>query len=241
MSDLPALARRIITLIDLTALGQDCDIATVDRLCARARQFRTAAVCVWPEFVVQADAALAGAGVGIATVVNFPTGVERVANVVVITEQALTDGATEIDLVLPYRALLAGDLARVEEMVHTVRRVTAQAGAVLKVIIESGELDHEATVTATRLVIAAGADFVKTSTGMSAVGATPEAVTTILTEISQAGATTGLKVSGGVATAAQAAQYLAIADEIMGPEWVTPTHLRIGASRLVDALVGEAE
>jgi deoxyribose-phosphate aldolase len=228
-------------MMDLTALGEDCGIATVEELCEKARTHRTAAVCVWPDFVIQADAALGGSGVAIATVVNFPSGDERPYNVGVLTDHALVDGATEIDVVLPYRAFVAGNMTAVTQVLEVVRRITTRSGALMKVILETGELgDSSQIAQAARCAIDHGADFIKTSTGKTPVSATPAAVEVMLTEILVAGREVGIKPSGGIATLADAAAYISLADQIMGADWATPARMRLGASRLLDALVDES-
>lgn len=238
MTDRSVLARRAISLMDLTALGEDCTIATVEELCDRARTYRTAAVCVWPDFVIQADAALGGSGTAIATVVNFPTGDERPYNVGVLTDHALVDGATEIDVVLPYRAFIAGDLRSAEQVLSIVRRLTSRAGAQMKVILETGELPDSVIIgAAAKFAIDHGADFIKTSTGKTPISATPAAAEIMLTEIAQADREVGIKPSGGIATFEDAALYISLADQVMGPEWATPARMRLGASRLLDALL----
>jgi deoxyribose-phosphate aldolase len=238
VSEQSVLARRAISLIDLTALGEDCGIATVEELCEKARTYRTAAVCVWPDFVIQADAALGGSGVGIATVVNFPSGDERPYNVGVLTDHAVVDGATEIDVVLPYRAFLAGNFAGAAQVLEVVRRVTSRAGALMKVILETGELgDPTHIAQAASFAIDHGADFIKTSTGKTPISATPAAVEVMLTEILLADREVGIKPSGGIATLADAATYIAVAEQVMGADWVTPSRMRLGASRLLDELV----
>jgi deoxyribose-phosphate aldolase len=225
-------------MMDLTALSDDCTIAQVEELCERARTHRTAAVCVWPDFVIQADAALGGGGIAIATVVNFPSGDERPYNVGVLTDHALVDGATEIDVVLPYRAFLVGDLRRVEQVLGTVRRLCSRADAIMKVILETGELgDSQHIGAAARCAIEHGADFIKSSTGKTPISATPAAIEVILTEISAANRQVGVKASGGIATLEDAARYIDLADQIMGPDWATPARMRLGASRLLDVLV----
>ena len=171
----PVEARRAISLVDLTNLADDCDEAAVEALCDRAARFGTAAVCVWPDFVAPAARRLAEVDVGVATVVNFPTGDERIYSVVGQTNGAIDNGATEIDLVLPYRALLTGDREHASAMVSSIRAATG-GRALLKVIVETGELaDLELVMTAAELAVGAGADFIKTSTGKSPVSATPEA------------------------------------------------------------------
>ncbi len=145
------------------------------------------------------------------------------------TRQALADGAHEIDLVLPYRAFLDGDAETARAMVAAVR--AACGDSLLKVILETGTLGSpDAIAGASRLAMEAGADFIKTSTGKSPVSATPEAAEAMLRAIrAQAGARpVGLKVSGGLRAVADAARYLALADRIMGPDWVAPATFRLG-------------
>lgn len=226
-------------MLDLTALSPDCTMMDVEQLCERARTHRTAAVCIWPEFVIQADAALSGSQVAIATVVNFPTGQERAFNVGTITDRAVIDGATEIDVVLPHRAFVAGDLRTAELLLSTVRRVASRGGAKMKVILETGELGDPGMISAaSRFAIDHGADFLKTSTGTTPVSATVPAVEVMLSEISRSATDeVGIKPSGGITTLGAAAAYIELADRIMGPEWATPARMRLGASRLLDELL----
>jgi len=164
MTDLEraAAARRTIGLIDLTDLSDDHAPDGIDELCRRAREHRTAAVCVWPEYVATCAAQLAGSGVRVATVVNFPSGAEPIAEVEAATRRALADGADDIDVVLPYEAFLAGDEQRAGAMVSALAALV-EAPQVLKVILESGALGSAETVgAAARLAIDHGADFVKT-------------------------------------------------------------------------------
>jgi deoxyribose-phosphate aldolase len=115
-------------------------------------------------------------------------------------------------------------------------------GRVLKVILETGELREPALIeAASRIAIDAGADFIKTSTGKTAVSATPEAAEIMLNAIKASGRPVGLKPSGGIRTVADARIYLDLADRIMGPDWATPRTFRIGASSVYDALVAAIE
>lgn len=231
-----SIARRALPLLDLTDLGDTCTEAAIDALCAAAGASGVAAICVWPRFVAQAARLLAGSGVAVATVINFPAGGEDAARAVADTRAALADGADEIDLVLPYRALREGRPEPARAMVSAVR--DACGPACLKVILETGELaTPELIEGASRLALAAGADMIKTSTGKSAVSATREAAEIMLVALRETGGEHGLKVSGGIRTVADAALYLALADRIMGPDWTTPRTFRIGASGLHAALV----
>ena len=231
------LARRAIALLDLTDLTDDCTPAAIESLCERATRYGTAAVCVWPDFVAQSSAALAGSGVRIATVVNFPSGDERPFAVGLVTERSLADGADEIDVVLPYRAFVGGDRERSSVMLERVRRTT-EGNALMKVILETGELDDlDLVEQAARLAIEHGTDFVKTSTGKSPVSATLRAAERMLEVISASGRPVGIKPSGGIGTADAAADYISLAERIMGAGWVRPATFRFGASGLLNSLL----
>lgn len=240
-----ATARRALALLDLTDLSDNADEAGLAALCARAvgAPGPVAAICIWPRFVAQARTMLGRAPVRIATVVNFPQGESTGADVLAETQGAVAAGADEIDLVLPWRAFLASDVAGAEAMVRAVKDTCD--GRTLKVILETGEYpDLDRVRAASELAIAAGADFIKTSTGKTAHSASLPAARTMLEVIAASGRAVGLKPSGGIRTLADAAGYLKLADEIMGPHWATPETFRFGASGLhqvlVDAIAGEA-
>jgi deoxyribose-phosphate aldolase len=238
-----AVARRALPLLDLTDLSDTCTPHAVDALCAKAvgGPVPVAAVCLWPQFVSQARQALKASPVRLATVVNFPSGAQAVDRVVDDTEEALGDGAQEIDLVMPYEAVRRGQLAAAAEMVAAVREAVDQ-GRVLKVILETGVLAEANLIeAASRLAIEAGADFLKTSTGKTPVSTTPEAAAVMLEVIRACGRPVGVKASGGLRTVRDAAQYLELADRLMGPAWATPQTFRIGASSLYDALLAALE
>ncbi|WP_426313769.1 deoxyribose-phosphate aldolase [Methylobacterium fujisawaense] len=239
-SEAGAVARRALPLLDLTDLGETCTEPRIDALCRDAKRGGVAAICVWPRFIEQGARALAGTGIRIATVINFPDGGEDCARATDDTAEALRDGADEIDLVLPYRALLRGEAAIARDMVEAVRDTCGSA--ILKVILETGELaDPDRIREASRIALEAGADFLKTSTGKSAVSATPEVAEAMLDEIRASGRPAGLKVSGGLRSIADAATYLALADRLMGPAWVSPKTFRLGASSLFAALIQARE
>ena len=233
------IARRAIPLIDLTDLSDDCTPANIDRLVARALALPVpvAALCIWPRFVAQARAALGASPIRLATVVNFPHGGEDIAGVCAETRAALADGADEIDLVLPWRALAEGREQIARDMVAAVASCLT-TGAQLKVIIESGELrDMDRVAGASRIALDEGAHFIKTSTGKTKTSATPEAARVMLGVIRDHGGRKGFKASGGLRTLDQARSYLALADEILGPEWASPARFRFGASSLLDPLL----
>ena len=143
-----------------------------------------------------AVAEAAAEGIAVATVVNFPAGTDAADAAGAVTATAIAAGADEIDVVLPYRAWLAGDMQRVDEVLGTVR---AESGDhTMKVIIETGELPDRAAIDrATHLAIAAGADFVKTSTGFGPGGATVEDVALLREAVGEG---MGVKASGGIRT-----------------------------------------
>ena len=230
-----AVARRAIPLLDLTDLGADTTPEAAEMLCERAIAASVAAVCVWPAYVEQCARRLAGSGVRVATVVNFPAGTDPAEQVGAVTASARSGGADEIDVVLPWRAWLGGDTERAVDVLSVVRAEAADR--TVKVIIESGELPGPSAIDrAAMLAIECGADFVKTSTGKSPVSATPEAAELVLEAINVSGRPVGFKASGGIRTVADARAYLDLADSIMGPGWATPATFRFGASSLLDAL-----
>ncbi len=241
MTDLKAVAARALACLDLTDLNDDCDEAAIDALCARAvtPHGSVAAICIWPRFVAYARAQLA-ADVKIATVVNFPSGMEPGEDVIAMTEQAVRDGADEIDMVIPYRALLEGSP---EQVIARVERVKRAAGdARVKAILETGVLeDADLIRQAAMLALDGGADFIKTSTGKVAVNATLSAAEIMLEVLRDVDPTRGFKPAGGIKTTEDAANYLELADRIMGDGWAVPQHFRSGASSVLTALIATLE
>ena len=228
-----------LSLLDLTNLRDDCNNAAIETLCLRAQTpyGTAAAICIWPRFVAHARSILRpGHPVRIATVVNFPSGGLPVEEVVEETRQAISDGADEIDLVIPYRAFRAGDEEAVSEMVEAVR--VACPEACLKVILETGELKDSGSIRrASELAIAGGADFIKTSTGKVSVNATLEAADIMLQAIRDSRKRVGFKPAGGIGSVADADLYLRLAETIMGPNWIMPSTFRFGASGLLDDIL----
>jgi deoxyribose-phosphate aldolase len=234
-----ALAKRILSLLDLTALSENCSEKTIESLCEKAAgpHGLVAAVCVWPQHVSLAKHILRSVPVQVATVANFPAGGTNTTRALDDVIEALDDGADEIDLVMPWRTFLDGEPDFAREMIENVRD-KVQDGRVLKVILETGAFpDLEAIALASRLAIDAGADFLKTSTGKIPVSATPDAVRTMLATILTSGKFVGIKPSGGIRTLDDARGYLDLADNMMGPNWAVPRTFRIGASSLHDALI----
>lgn len=233
------LARRLIGFIDLTDLSEPCTEEAVLALCAKATgpMGPPAALCLWPQFVGVAQRAM-GNAIPVATVINFPQGGDDIERVVEDIGEALGDGADEIDLVFPYRAFLRGDADLAADMVSAAKE---RCGArPLKVILETGAFpDAQAIHRASVCALEAGADFLKTSTGKIAVGATEEAARTMLETIREHGNRAGFKVSGGIRTFAQAKLYCDLFETICGVP-ATKERFRIGASALFDVLAGQA-
>jgi deoxyribose-phosphate aldolase len=231
------VARRAVGLLDLTSLNDDDTPERIAALCEQAvtPAGHVAAVCVYAPFVRQCVEALRGSGVKVATVANFPAGGADVDAVRAEVESALTDPADEIDVVLPYAAYADGDRDGALAVVRATREAAAEV--TLKVILETGWLADPALIrAASDDALAAGADFLKTSTGKLAPGATLEAARPMLEAVRDAGRG-GFKASGGVRSAEDAGRYLALADEVLGPEWATPATFRFGASSLLGELL----
>ncbi len=239
-------ARLALRCLDLTSLNDTDTDADVARLCARAQGpfGHTAAVCVWPRLAAFARQQLP-ADVGVAAVANFPDGSADRERAVRDTGAIVQAGAQEVDVVLPYAALQAGDVHAVVALLAAVR--AACPGLVLKVILETGVLQTDALIhRACELALDAGADFLKTSTGKTPVSATPAAAGTMLRAISGhpvASHRVGFKASGGIRTVAEAMTYFSLVSNILGPEALHPGRLRIGASSLlgdIEAVLGGA-
>ncbi len=232
------VAARALALLDLTSLNDGDDEAAIAALCSRAvtQQGAVAAVCVWPRFVAQSVSALAGTGVRVAAVANFPEGTADVEMAVGDTAAIVAAGGDEVDVVFPYRALMAGDETAGAELVQACKLVCGTS-VHLKVIIESGVLNNPAHIRrASEIALAAGADFIKTSTGKVPVNATLQAAEIMISVLKEHG-TGGFKAAGGIRDTATAGDYLAVADRIMGPGWARPETFRFGASGVLSELL----
>lgn len=226
-----------VALLDLTTLEDDDTPEKVRALCEKAQTPRgpVAAVCVLPGLAAVAVEALRDSPVRVATVSNFPGGAYDPAGAAATAERAVADGVDEVDVVAPWRAVLEGD----DEALARLVSLTAEAcqGRTLKVILETGSHPDAATTRAMAdAALAAGAFFLKTSTGKIGPGADLGSARVLLEAVRDHGSG-GVKVSGGVRTAEQADDYMRLAAAILGEEAVTPERFRIGASSLLDALL----
>lgn len=237
--DLSHSARVALRCLDLTSLNHSDTEDDIAALCARAQTpfGPVAAVCVWPRFVGQARRLLPSP-IQVAAVANFPEGARDLARALEDVNSIVAAGGNEVDVVLPYKALQQGQTRACADFLAQIR-VACGPRIALKVIIESGELSTPVLIAqATQLAIAAGADFVKTSTGKTPVSATPEAALVMLEEIAQAvGRRVGFKASGGIRTVADAQPYLTLVAEQISPAALVPTRFRIGASSLLSDIL----
>lgn len=187
------------TYIDHTALKPTASRAAITTLCAEAKQYQFASVCVNPCYVPLCRQLLAGSGVVVCTVIGFPLGANTTDIKVAEAKKAVEDGADELDMVINSAALIDGNDDYVRKEIKSI--VGCAGGRVVKVIIETGLLNDEQKVRATKLCCEAGATFVKTCTGMTQGAATVEDVKLIKQNIT---GNVKIKASGGIRTKADA-------------------------------------
>jgi deoxyribose-phosphate aldolase len=241
--------RLAVSTLDLTTLEGADTVGKVRHLCAKAvcpaptmpEIPSVAGVCVYPSRVAVARAALEGTGVRTASVAaGFPAGQVSLEAKLRDTEDAVAAGADEIDMVISREAFLAGDDTRVMQEIVAVRESAGDAR--LKVILETAELgSYDHVRHAAMLAMDAGADFIKTSTGKAASGATPGVCLVMLEAIrdyvERTGRIVGFKAAGGVSTSKAALHRLVLVKETLGDDWLTPDRLRIGASSVLNDLL----
>jgi deoxyribose-phosphate aldolase len=187
----------IAALIDHTILKPEATRNDVVKICREARQYGFASVCINPYWVPLVKAELAGSPVKVCSVVGFPLGATSTEAKVCETAAALRAGAQEIDMVINVGALRSGDTDAVKNDIQSVVRAAHQAGAIVKVILETALLDDTQKTVASKIARNAGADFVKTSTGFSTSGATVHDVALMRAAV---GPNIGVKASGGIRT-----------------------------------------
>ena len=244
-----AALRLAVAVMDLTTLEGADTVGKVEALCSKARRPDpsdpevppVAAVCVYPSLVPTAKRALAGSGVKVASVATaFPSGQASLAVRLGDVADAVEAGADEIDMVINRGAFLAGRDQEVFEEIVLVKE--ASSGARLKVILETGELGTLDNVRrASVLAMAAGADFIKTSTGKLSSSATLPVALVMLEAIrdvyDETGRRVGFKPAGGIRNAKQAVQHLVLTHETLGVDWLTPDLYRFGASSLLNDIL----
>jgi deoxyribose-phosphate aldolase len=242
-----------IAMMDLTTLEGKDTAGKVRQMCQKALRpldsdgtlGPCAAVCVYPNLVPVAKEALRGSTVKVASVATaFPSGQSPLEVKLEDTRRAVDLGADEIDMVIDRGAMLTGDYAKVFDEIAATKEACGKAH--LKVILETGELgSYDVVRKASELAIAAGGDFIKTSTGKIQPAATP-AVTLVMLEAIRdhfyaTGRRIGMKPAGGVRTAKQALHYLVILRETLGDAWLTPDLFRFGASALLNDVLMQLE
>lgn len=242
-----------ITMVDLTTLEGADTIGKVQALCAKAvRPDPTdltvpsvGAVCVYNDMVSVARKhldSIGGAHVPVAAVSTaFPSGRASMKVKIQDTQDAIDAGADEIDMVIDRGAFLSGNYIEVFNEIVAIKEICGDK-AHLKVIFETGELvTYDNVRKASYLAMLAGADFIKTSTGKVAPAATPPVVLVMLEAVrdfyEMAGVRIGVKPAGGIRTTKDAIKQLVLVNETAGPEWLTPSLFRIGASALLNDLL----
>jgi deoxyribose-phosphate aldolase len=235
-----------IRCMDLTTLEGADTTGKVVAMCAKAVRPNpldgsippVAAVCLYPDLVPVAVAHLRGTGVKVASVAGtFPAGLGPLSARLAEIRDVVERGADEVDIVLNRSLFLGGRYAECFEELAAAREAAGEAH--LKVILETGELgSYDRIRQAGVLAMAAGADFVKTSTGKIGVSATlPSALCMMEAArdfFHETGHRVGIKVAGGIRQSKQAVQYLVLLYETLGPDWMTPDRFRIGASTLLN-------
>jgi deoxyribose-phosphate aldolase len=217
---------RLAHMIDHTILKPDATQDQIAQLCYEARKYNFASVCVNPTNVKLCAQLLAGSDVLVCTVVGFPLGATPTEVKVFEAQQAVHDGATEVDMVINVGALKSRDYELVEQDIASIARACHAGNAILKVIIEAALLTDEEKVIACQLAKVAGADFVKTSTGFGPGGATTEDVTLMRRVV---GSKMGVKAAGGIRTYEDAQKMIAAGAS------------RIGASASVKIMQGATD
>ena len=238
----PEIARLVLDCLDLTALSGRESEDDIYRLCHQAITYRLSAMCVLPDKVKIAAQWLKGTDVKVATVINFPYGYQRtnsddLANVETTAEdvaRAIGMGAKQIDIVQPHdiRPGQAQDIIR-------AARLACPGDVTLKSILETASYkDTYDLANAALITIASGADCITTSSGQHAHGgATLEAAAVLLQTIKHSGRSIGIKISGGIRTAEECAQYIALQRSFFGWNSVKPENFRIGGSSVLDSLL----
>jgi deoxyribose-phosphate aldolase len=235
-----------IRMMDLTTLEGSDTPGKVAALCSKAIRPdpvdgtipSVAAICVYPNLVPYAKEKLAGSGVKVASVASgFPSGQYPLDIKLADVRSAVELGADEIDMVIDRGAFLSGRYAKVYDEIVQIKEASGPAH--LKVILETGELGtYDNVRRASLLAMAAGADFIKTSTGKISPAATLPVALVMLEAIrdvhDETGRMVGFKPAGGIRNAKQAVQHLVLVHETLGPDWMTPDFHRFGASSLLN-------
>ena len=245
----PDLLKTLFGLLDLTSLNTDDNDLTARRLSQLLNEFpghfpglpQVAAVCVYPTLVEEIRNNLTNKAVRLASVgTGFPSSQTFLAVKLAECELLTKKGVDEIDVVIPVGRLIAGENSQVMHELLLVREICKNV--TLKVILETGLLKNAPQIRLASLIaMEAGADFIKTSTGKTAISATPEAAYTMACAIRDFHRRTekrvGIKTAGGIVEIRDALVYHALVKSVLGEEWIHPGLFRIGASRLANNLL----
>ncbi|HXN36035.1 MAG TPA: deoxyribose-phosphate aldolase [Opitutaceae bacterium] len=246
--------RMAVSMTDLTTLEGKDTPGKIESLCRKAIRPHedpgvphAAAVCVYPSMVRCARAGVGGSGVKVASVATaFPSGQTHYRTRLAEVRGAVADGADEVDMVINRGAFLAGEFSRVEDEIAGV--VDACGPAALKVILEVSELETFDSIRAASFLamgVLRPGDFIKTSTGKTALNATlgnnQVMIEAIRDFYMDTGVAIGMKAAGGIRTAKQALQFLIAVKETLGDAWLTPRRYRFGASSLLNDLLRQTE
>mgnify|MGYP000033090525 CR=1 FL=1 len=230
----------ILSRVDHTLLKQTATWEQIEKLCREGMEYAAASVCIPPCYVKQAKD-FVGDKLAVCTVIGFPNGNMTTAVKVFETEDAVKNGADEIDMVINIGLVKAGHYDQVLDEIRQIK--AACGGRCLKVIIETCLLTEEEKKEMCRVVTESGADFIKTSTGKQQPAATPEAALVMCQAIKEYHELTGIKVgfkpAGGINCVNDALIYYTIVKEVLGEEWLNNELFRLGTSRLANLLLSE--
>lgn len=246
-----AVYRRCFECLDITSLDTADSAESIAKFTRKVVELPkhypgiggVASICVYPNFVETVGLEIGNSEISIASVAGgFPSSQTFLEVKMLETAMAVEQGADEVDTVMNVGEIISGEYEVAGSEIALLRAEIGE-GVTLKMILESGllgeaELIYKASMTA----LGAGADFIKTSTGKSAVGATPEAAIIMCLAIKEfhrrTGSKAGFKAAGGIRTAGEAATYYTIVENILGSEWLNPALFRIGAASLANELLG---
>lgn len=252
-NDTPEVKKFLFGSIELTTLKTTDSDVSVMAFTEKVNQFdqqypdipHVATICVYPCFAEVVKDTLEVDGVNIACVSGaFPSSQALLEVKTVETALAIKDGADEIDMVMPVGKFLQGDYEGVSDEIQEMKAVCGDHA--LKVILETGDLVTASNIKkASILAMYAGADYIKTSTGMEKISATPEAAYVMCQAIKEyyeeTGIQVGFKPAGGINSVMDAITYYTIVKEVLGEKWLTNKWLRLGTSRLANLLLSEIE
>lgn len=227
--------KKFLSVLDVTLLDENTTLEKIQELCGKVKDSKIASVCVRPEWVKAAKDCLGDTDIKICTVLNYPHGEDSNEEVAEAGRQAVANGAEELDVVVPYDVLPYDEGFAIKTMISDL--VESCPKTTIKAIIETGALKSRADIIkAAGAAASGGADFIKTSTGATEIGATPEAVEAILDFMNMYPGKIGIKISGGVSSPEIAAKYWDQAEKVMGSHWCHKKRFRLGSSGLFEKI-----